>query len=155
MTSSPFVASRGVVVAFCLAMLAGAAAAKTGKPQKQPILTPAQLRACVAQKDDLHAKTDEALKDKNVIGAEKAEIERSAAALGGEVATLDRTSASAVDAYNGKVAERDRRIDAYQAHVDAYNDKAKALQSLQDAYSRACENRRYDENDLPGAKRKK
>ena len=143
-------------MALCLAvMTGGAAAAKVDKPAKQPILTPAQLRECLAQKEDLHAKTDDAVKDKAAIVAEKAGIEQSAAALGSEVSTLDRTSASAVDAYNGKVTERDRRIASYQAHVDAYNGNAKALQSIQDAYSKACENRRYDENDLPGAKRKK
>jgi hypothetical protein len=144
----------GFVVVACL-LAAGLAQGADKPAPKTPILTPAQLRECLAQKDRLHAQTEDALKDKAAIEADKAEIERSGSALGGEVTTLDRTSASAVEAYNGKVGERDKLIEGFQAKVAAYNLKAVAVQSTKAAYEKTCEARRYDERDLPATKSKK
>ena len=147
-------ARRRLAWGFAFLLLAGAAAA-ADKAAKTPLLTPAQVRDCAAQKDKLHAQTDDALKDKASVDATKAEIERSGEALGGEVATLDRTSASAVDAYNGKVVARERLVDSYQAKVTAYNAKVETVQATKAAYAKACENRRYDANELNDGKAKK
>ena len=49
------------------------------------ILTPAQLRECVTQKERLHAQTDDALKDKAAIEADKAEIARIGTSLDEEL----------------------------------------------------------------------
>jgi hypothetical protein len=144
-----------VVMLLLTASAANAADKSVKSSGTAPILTPAQLRECVAQKDKLHAQTDDALKDKASIEADKTEIERSASALGTEVTTLDRTSASAVDAYNGKVGERDKVIENYQSKVAAYNVKAETVKATKGAYEKSCELRRYDERDLTDVKRKK
>ena len=123
--------------------------------RRRPILTPAQLQQCVNQKERLQAQTDDALKDKAAIEADKAEIERSGTSLAEELTTLDRTSDAAVNAYNAKVEQRDKLIDGYQARVAAYNVKAEAVKSTKDGYEKSCENRRYDERDLNDIKRKK
>ena len=144
-----------------LAVAVGAGAAeKTRKdapatPSGGSVLTPAQLRDCLAQKQRLNSQTDDALKDKAAIEAEKAEIARTGASLGEQSATLDKTSAEAVDAHNAKVDERDRLIDSYQAKVTAYNLKAEAVKVTREGYEKTCENRRYDERDLNDVKRKK
>lgn len=128
---------------------AGASAPRT------PLLTPSQLRDCIAQKERLHAQTDDALKDKVAVEAMKTEITSSGNALAEQVATLDKTSAEQVDAYNAKVEVRDKLIDGYQAKVDAYNVKAEAVKTTKDNYEKTCETRRYDERDLNDIKRKK
>jgi hypothetical protein len=151
----PYAAAPFPLTVFLALLLMTAAASAADKPAKTPILTPKQLRDCVAQKDKLHAQTDDALKDKAAIEADKAEIESSASALGAEVSTLDRTSASAVESYNGKVGERDKLIEGYQAKVAAYNVKAETVKQTKDAYEKACELRRYDERDLTDSQPKK
>jgi hypothetical protein len=130
-------------------------AASAPAPRTPPLLTPAQLRDCMTTRDRLHAQTDDALKEKAAVEADKAEITRSGVSLGEQVATLDKTSAEAVDTYNAKVEARDKLIDSYQARVAAYNVKAEAVQATKDGYEKACELRRYDERDLNDLKRKK
>jgi hypothetical protein len=124
-------------------------------PAKTPLLSPAQLQACVTQKERLQAQTDDALKDKATIEAEKAEIARMGTSLAEELPTLDRTSEVAVNAYNAKVGERDKLIDSYQARVAAYNTKADAVKTTKESYEKQCENRRYDERDMEDLKRSK
>ena len=61
--------------------------------------------------------------------------------------TLDRTSADAIAAYNAQAAARDKMIDQYQEGVPAYNNEVETLKADRAAYAKACENKRYDEND--------
>ena len=132
---------------------APARAAPAAKPDA--ILTPAQLQECVNRKERLQAQTDDALKDKAAIEADKAEIARSGASLAEELTTLDRTSEVAVNAYNAKVDQRDKLIESYQNRVTAYNTKADTVKATKEGYEKQCENQRYDERDLNDLKRKK
>ena len=122
---------------------------------KTPLLTRPSCRHCVNQQERLHAQTDDALKDKAAIEADKAEIARMGTSLAEELTTLDRTSEVAVNAYNAKVDQRDKLIDTYQARVTAYNTKAETVKATKESYEKSCENRRYDERDLNDIKRKK
>lgn len=146
-----------VVAAASAGAVHGAEKSRTAPAVKSTdrILTPAQLRECLVQKDQLRAQTDAALKDKADLATEKAEIDRSGSAIGEELASLDRTSAEAVEGHNAKVGVRDRLIEAYQAKVTAYNTRAEALQAAREPYEKACENRRYDDRDLIDLQRKK
>jgi hypothetical protein len=138
--------------------LAGSAAAADNTkpaPKKDSILTPEQLRDCLAQEQRKNKATDAALKAKAEIAADKAEVDRSGNALAEESGTLDRTSQDAVDAFNAKVDERNKRIEAYEAKVAAYNKDAEAIQAMGDAYNKSCGNRRYDDRDLSDIQRKK
>jgi hypothetical protein len=142
-------------VAVSLAGGAGAADNTKPAPKKDAILTPEQLRDCLAQEQRKNKATDAALKAKAEIAAEKAEVDRSGNALAEESGTLDRTSQDAVDAFNAKVDERNKRIEAYQAKVAAYNKDAEAIQAMGDAYNKSCGSRRYDDRDLADIQRKK
>ena len=70
-------------------------------------------------------------------------------------ATLDKPSEDAVGAFNAKVDERNRQIEAYEAKVAAYNKDADNVRALSDEYARSCANRRYDDRDLADIQRKK
>jgi hypothetical protein len=150
-------ASVGVILAALLAPVAHAADKKTAAPPgpKTPLLTPEQLRDCVTQKEKLAKDTDAAVKSKNAVAADKAEIDRTGAALEAEAATLDRTSEEAVASYNARIIERNGRIDAWKAKAGAYNSEAENVLTAKDAYEKACANRRYDDRDLNDLQKKK
>ena len=129
------------------------ASATAAKPDA--ILTPAQLQECENLKARLRTQTDDALKDKAAIEADKAEITRLNTSLAEERETIDRTSDVAVDAYNAKLDQRDKLIVTFEARVNAYNVKAEAVNATKDSHEKACVSRRYDERDLQDIKRKK
>ncbi len=148
----------GTLFLVLLVPAAHAADKKAAAPPAAPktaILTPAQLRECVTQKENLTRDTDAAVKAKAEIAAAKAEIDSTGTALSGEGATLDRTKSDAVTSYNAKVLERNERIDAYQAKVAAYNSDAENVLAAKEAYEKSCANRRYDDRDLNDIQRKK
>ena len=120
------------------------------------LLTPAQLRDCLDQRERLHRQTEATLAAKAKIAADKAEIDRVDAQLSAEKGTLDLTSEEAVNAFNAKVRQQDAAAAAFEAKAKAYNVQAEGLQATRSAYDKsACENRRYDERDLDDLKRKK
>lgn len=159
--SLPPARHAALLAAFAGALLvaAGAGAADKSRTASQgradAILTPAQLRDCLAQETRRSKATDAAMKTKAEIAAEKAAIDRSGTALSEEATTLDRTSEEAVDAYNAKVDARNKQIETYEQKVAAYNKEAEAVQALNDAYGKTCSNRRYDDRDLSDIQRKK
>jgi hypothetical protein len=153
-------AAIGVLSAALLAPAAFAADKKAATPPppatpKTPVLTPAQLRDCMTQKDKLAKDTEAALKAKAEMAAAKTEIDSTGTALAEQGTTLDRTNADAVTTYNAKVLERNDRIDAYQAKVAVYNTSAESILTAKEAYEKACANRRYDDRDLSDIQRQK
>ena len=159
-SGAPRAAVAAVLLAALLAPAAHGADKKAAPPATAPapktaILTPEQLRDCMAQKEKLGKDTDAVVKAKAAVAADKAEIDSTGAALNEQATTLDRTNADAVAAFNAKVLERNGRIDAYQARVAAYNADAETVLSAKEAYEKACANRRYDDRDLSEAQKKK
>ncbi|HUP07350.1 MAG TPA: hypothetical protein VMU47_09365 [Caldimonas sp.] len=112
-----------------------------------PLLKPAELRDCLARQDRIHAATQETTQQQAKLQADRSEIDRLAASLKEQMAVLDRKNADAVSAYNAQVETRDKLIDSYQDAVPAFNAKVEALKAEQAAFARACEGRRYDEDD--------
>jgi hypothetical protein len=144
--------SAAAVLAFPAAAAAAgnareAAPAKGKAPAAPLLLTPAQLRECLDRQQRLRASSDQSVKEQADLKASKAEIDRLGVVLKEQLETLDRTSVDAVAAYNAQVDARDKLIDTYQESVPAFNTKVEALKAEQAAYSKACENRRYDEAD--------
>ena len=112
-----------------------------------PLLARAQLRECFSQQDRVRALGDETVKEQAALSASKGEIDRLSTELQAQLVTLDRTNAEAVAAYNAQVQVREKAIDDYQNGVPAFNEKVETLKSERAAFAKACENRRYDEND--------
>jgi hypothetical protein len=122
--------------------------ARAAKPAPTPLLlSPAQLRDCLAQQQALRSRSDETERKQAALTASKAEIDRLGTTLKQQLDTLDRTSADAIAAYNAQAAARDKMIDQYQEGVPAYNTEVETLKADRAAYAKACENKRYDEND--------
>ena len=151
------VVSIGFLLAASIATAAQGADKKPAAPTapKTALLTPAQLRDCMAQKDKLEKDTDAAVKSKAAVAAQKAEIDSTGKALEEEATTLDRTSEDAVAAFNAKVIERNGKVDVYRAKAEAYNVEAEGVLAAKDAYEKACANRRFDERDLNDLQKKK
>ena len=153
------VASAGfLLVAALLVPVAHGADKKAAPPPaapKTPLLTPEQLRDCLAQKDKLTKETDAAVKSKAEVAAQKAAIDSTGKALEEESTTLDRTSEDAVAAFNAKVIDRNGKVDAYRARAEAYNVEVERVLETKDAYEKACANRRFDDRDLSDVQKKK
>ncbi|MEO8312275.1 MAG: hypothetical protein ABI520_13970 [Caldimonas sp.] len=153
---------RAAAVLAILAALAPPSAFGADKKSAAPapgartaILTPEQLRDCLARKEKLAKDTDAVVRAKAALAADQGEIDRSGAALEEQAATLDRTSEEAVASYNAKIIERNGRVDAFKAKATAYNGDAEAVLAAKEAYEKVCSNRRYDERDLNDLQRKK
>ena len=108
------------------------------------LLSPAQVRECLAQQQSLRSRADEAERKQAALTASKAEIDRLGTTLKEQLGTLDRTSADAVAAYNAQAATRDKMIDQYQEGVPAFNNEVEALKADRAAHAKNCENKRYD-----------
>ncbi|MEO8153014.1 MAG: hypothetical protein ABI605_08090 [Rhizobacter sp.] len=117
-----------------------------------PIMSMAQLRACVAQQSHIQVQADETAKTQKQLSTDRAEIDRSAAALKESMATLDRTNQEAVQVYVDRAKAHDKLIDTYEAAVPLFNTKAEALQTERADYAKACEGRRYLEDDYKDIK---
>jgi hypothetical protein len=152
---------RPFSAAFVLAALVASTAQGADKkpaaapPAKTAVLTQAQLRDCLAQKDKLTKDTEAAVTAKAAVNAQKAEIDSSGKALEEEATTIDRTSEEAVAAYNAKIIERNAKVDAYRSRAEAYNVEAETVLATKDAYEKACANRRFDDRDLDDLQKKK
>jgi prefoldin subunit 5 len=117
-----------------------------------PIMTKAQLRSCMAQQGRIHSQNDELAKRQQQLDSERDVLERESAALKEALASVDRTDKAAVEAYVARAQAHDKVIDEHQARVPAFNAQVEALQTERTAYTKACENRRYLEDDLKDIK---
>lgn len=148
---------------FAVCSLAVAAAATHAAPPKKegtlgggkgggPIMSMADLRACVARQARVDAKSDEAVKAQEQLKAERAAIDEASAALKAELGTLDRTNKEVLEGYVARSQAHDKRIDDYQTRVPAFNAQVEALASERAAYAKSCEGRRYLEDDYKDIK---
>lgn len=124
------------------------------RPDGDRLLTPEQLKACVQQRDAMHARLDAVQKEKQELDGEKAELQQLGGTIEAEKASVDATNVEAVDALNRRIEARNARVDAWQARVDAYNGRAEQARGVRTEYEQRCEQRRYDERDLADIKRK-
>ena len=96
-------------------------AKEAGAKASSAVLTPAQLRECVSRKERLQKQSEAAAVARSEVDAQKADLDKLEGELKAEIATIDRTSEEAVNAFNAKVARRDRLVETYQTRIDAYN----------------------------------
>ena len=110
-------------------------------------LTRNQLRDCMAQQAKVKQTQTEMTALQDRLNTDKAEIGKAGEALKADLEALDRTSPDAVNAYNERAVARDKRIDEYQQQVDQFNGRVDGVRAEREAFSKACENRRYFEDD--------
>jgi hypothetical protein len=110
-------------------------------------LTRNQLRDCMAQQAKVKQTQAEMLAAQDKLNADKADIGKTGETLKADLESLDRTSPEAVDAYNERAVARDKKIDDYQQQVDQFNSRVDKARAEREAFSKACENRRYFEDD--------
>jgi len=124
----------------------------SGKAAGGPIMSMAQLRACVAQQARIQTQDDDTRKTQQQLTTDRAAIDSGAAALKEGMATLDRTNKEAVEAYVAQAQAHDKLIDGYQARVSPFNAQVEALQAERAAFAKACDGRRYLEDDYKDIK---
>ena len=121
--------------------------AKPKTKSSEPLLTRTELRACMAQQERIDATNAAAMREREGLDKEKAEILQFSSDLKEQLVTLDRTSQEAVDKYNADALERDRRIDVFEARMTPFNQKVEALAADREDWKKNCANRPYDEID--------
>ena len=112
-----------------------------------PLLTRDELRACMATKERLRVTREETLKTQDQLTKDKEEVERVGVELRERLVTLDRTNKEAVDKFNVDTNARNDLIDALKAGSTAFNTKVDELTAEREKYSKACENKKFDEDD--------
>jgi len=112
-----------------------------------PLLTRAELRECMAQQDRNRSDATTLEAEAAKVTEEKARLIAQGDELKQQLAALDRTSAEAVDKYNAQAAARDAAVDAFNTRSSDFNNRVEAAQKVRAAYTKACENRSYDERD--------
>ena len=144
------------------ALLAGAAVQAADKPKEAAFgkgkgagafLTREQLRGCLNQQPRNGQQDAELVKDQAALTDTQAEIARLGITLKDQLAALDRSNAEAVSAYNAQAAERDKLIDDYEARVTQFNTRVEAAKADREAFAKACDNRRYFEEDETAIKK--
>ena len=155
---------RWLSSALCVAALAAPLIATAQKVKESsfgkgkasgPLLSRAQLRECLAQKESLRVQGEQTLALQAQFERDKAEIQRLGSVLKDELAVLDRSNPDAVDQYNTKAVARDKSIDDFEARAQAHNLRVQNLNVEREAFARACENRRFDETDEIAIKKEK
>ena len=121
--------------------------ASFGKGGTGAYLTRDQLRTCLAHQDRVRQQNDDVVKEQAALTAMKADITRSGDELKAKLDALDRTDADAVTAYNDQAGARDKQIDEFQTRADAFNARVEANKAAREAFGKACDNRRYFEED--------
>lgn len=149
-TQTPF---RALIAGALLIALSGHAADKPkeasfgGGKGSGAFLTRNQLRDCMAQQAKVKQTQAEMMALQEKLNADKAEIGKTGETLKADLEALDRTSPDAVNAYNERAVARDKKIDEYQQQVDLFNGRVDGVRAEREAFSKACENRRYFEDD--------
>ncbi|MBC7956856.1 MAG: hypothetical protein H7Y33_13425 [Cytophagales bacterium] len=117
-----------------------------------PILSMAQLRACMAQDTRIQTQNEEAARLKQQMTNDREEIDRGAAALKADLASIDRSNKEAVEALVARAQAHDKSIESYQARVEPFNAHVQAVDAERAAYAKACQGRRYLEDDYKDIK---
>ncbi len=132
-----------------------ASKAKPKAPPKPALLSRDELRECMATKERMRVSREETLKTQDQLTKDKADIDRVGNELKERLVTLDRANQEAVDKFNVDTAARNDLIDSFKAGTTAFNAKVDAMTTEREAYSKACENKRFDEDDEKAIKRGK
>jgi chromosome segregation ATPase len=117
-----------------------------------PILSVAQLRACMAQQARMQSQEEEAARTRQQLSNEIADIDRAAEALKADLPGVDRTSQEAIDAYKARAAAHDKRVESYEERVPQFNAQVEALNAQRAAFAKSCDGRRYLEDDYKDIK---
>ncbi len=130
-------------------------AAATRTKVASAVMSKEELGKCLDQKESVRSESEGLDKERASLATATAALEKRSTDLSDRLALLDRTSASAVDAHNAEVAERETAVDALKARIDAFNSRTVVVREHQQAFEKSCGNKLYevrDENAIRKAK---
>lgn len=112
-----------------------------------PLMTRAELRECLAIEARVVEGSQSALREREQLEKDKAELIRQGEVLKSEFAALDQNSMEALQAHRAKELARDKAIDEFDARSNAFNTRVGALEGDRAAFKQRCDNRRFDQAD--------
>lgn len=119
------------------------------------VMSKEELRQCLDQKEAVRVEGEGLDKDRASLATSKTALEKRSTELSERFELIDRTSASAVDAHNAEVAEREKAVDLFQTQIAAFNSRVVIVRDHQQAFQETCGNKLYevrDENAIRKAK---
>jgi hypothetical protein len=121
--------------------------AQAADPVKMPLLTMAELRTCMDDKDAIaqrRADLERDMAERDVaVKAFEAEGER----LGADQAAIDAKDPAVVLAFNQRVADHNAKAERYNAEAAALNGRAGQLKTDSAGYRDRCVDRRFSSAD--------
>ena len=112
-----------------------------------PLMTRSELRECLAIEARVVEGSQGALREREQLEKEKAELIRQGEVLKSEFAALDQNSMEALQAHRNKELARDKAIDEFDARSSAFNTRIGALEADRATFKQRCDNRRFDQAD--------
>lgn len=112
-----------------------------------PLMTRAELRECLAIESRVVEGSRSALREREQLEKDKAELIRQGEVLKSEFEALDKTSLEALQAHRDKELARDKAIDEFDARSNAFNTRIGALEADRATFNQRCDNRRFDQAD--------
>lgn len=112
-----------------------------------PLMTRAELRECLAIEARVVESSQSAVREREQLEKDKAELIRRGEVLKSEFEALDKTSLEALQAHRDKELARDKAIDEFDARSDAFNTRVGALDADRATFKQRCDNRRFDQAD--------
>jgi hypothetical protein len=112
-----------------------------------PLMTRAELRECLAIEARVVEGSQSALREREQLEKDKAELIRQGEVLKSEFAALDQNSMEALQAHREKELARDKAIDEFDARSSAFNTRIGALEADRATFKQRCDNRRFDQAD--------
>ncbi|MGD9836177.1 MAG: hypothetical protein AB7U92_25780 [Piscinibacter sp.] len=112
-----------------------------------PLMTRAELRECLTIESRVVEGSQSALREREQLEKEKAELIRQGEVLKSEFEALDKTSLEALQAHRDKELARDKAIDEFDARSNAFNARIGALEADRATFNQRCDNRRFDQAD--------
>ncbi len=112
-----------------------------------PLLSRAELRECLSLEARVVEGTQSALREREQLEKDKAELIRQGEVLKTEFAGLDQNSMEALQAHRNKELAREKAIDEFDARSSAFNARIGALDADRASFQQRCDNRRFDQAD--------
>ena len=112
-----------------------------------PLLTRAELRACLTLRDGVGSGNDAAVRERDQLEQQKSALLSEREDIKAALDRLDMANAEAVEQHKARAQAHDQATQAFLSRSDAFNTRVGALEADRASFKQRCDNRRFDQLD--------